>query len=152
MGFREGAWATVWEVTDEKSNYAKVRMSTSRKDKKTDEYVTDFSGFVSLVGDAFKRLDEIVAEIEENERCRIRLGACDVTNRYDKEKEREYVNFALFGFKLPGEDEDESDGEKKTGSKKSTKKQPPKSGGKKKSAPPPLKDEDAEEEDEELPF
>lgn len=97
-----------------------------------------------------KRLDEIVAEIEENERCRIRLGACDVTNRYDKEKEREYVNFALFGFKLPGEDEDESDGEKKTGSKKSTKKQPPKSGGKKKSAPPPLKDEDAEEEDEEV--
>ena len=88
MGFREGAWATIWEITDERDNFAKVRMSTSRKDKKTDEYVTDFSGFVSLVGEAFKRLDEIAAEIENSERCRIRLGACDVTNRYDKERER----------------------------------------------------------------
>ena len=152
MGFREGAWATVWEITDERDNFAKVRISTSRKDKKTDEYVTDFSGFVSLIGDAFKRLGEIAAELENNERCRIRLGACDVTNRYDKEREREYTNFLLFGFKLPGEDEDESDGEKKTGGKKPAKKQSTKSAGKKKAAPPPLNDEDEEGDGENLPF
>ena len=154
MGFREGAWATIWEITDERDNFAKVRMSTSRKDKKTDEYVTDFSGFVSLVGEAFKRLDEIAAEIENSERCRIRLGACDVTNRYDKEREREYVNFTLFGFKFPDEDENESDGEKKTSSKKPAKKQAAKSTGKKKPAPPPIEDEDGDGDgdDENLPF
>ncbi len=154
MGFREGAWATVWEITDERDNFAKVRMSTSRKDKKTEEYVTDFSGFVSLVGEAFKRLDEIVAELENNERCRIRLGACDVTNRYDKEREREYTNFTLFGFKFPDEEDNESDGEKKTGGKKPAKKQAAKSTGKKKAAPPPLEDEDGDGEgdDETLPF
>ena len=40
MGFREGAFATVWEITNHGDSFSKVRVSTSRKDKKTDEYVT----------------------------------------------------------------------------------------------------------------
>ena len=56
MGFREGAFATVWEITNMSDNFSKIRVSTSRKDKKTDEYVTDFSGFVSLIGEAHKKV------------------------------------------------------------------------------------------------
>lgn len=108
---------------------------------------------MSLVGDAFRRLDEISAELEHNERCRIRLGACDVTNRYDKEKEREYINFTLFGFKFPDEEESDGDKDKKSeNSKKAAKKSSPKGAGKKKNAPPPLEDEDSEEDGENLPF
>lgn len=155
MGFREGAFATVWEITDERDNFAKVRISTSRKDKKTDEYVTDFSGFVSLVGNAFKNLDTIRDELENNERCRIKIGACDVSNRYDKDAGREYVNFTMFDFELSsGKQSDEGGGSKsdgKKGAKKSTK-STAKSTGKKKAAPPPLEDEDGEEGEEDLPF
>lgn len=49
MGFHEGAFATVWEITNQGDNFSKVRLSISRKDKKSDEYVTDFNGFVGLV-------------------------------------------------------------------------------------------------------
>lgn len=152
MGFREGAFATVWEITDERDNFAKIRISTSRKDKKTDEYVTDFSGFVSLVGDAFKNLDVIARELEENERCRIKIGACDVSNRYDKDKEREFVNFTMFSFEIPeGKQSDDSD--KSSGKKtaKKTSKSTAKGAGKKKAAPPPLEDDD-DDGDEDLPF
>lgn len=50
MGFHTGAYATVWEITETGSKFSKIRISTSRKDKESDEYVTDFNGFVSMVG------------------------------------------------------------------------------------------------------
>ena len=31
MGFREGAFATVWEITNQGDSFSKVRVSTSRK-------------------------------------------------------------------------------------------------------------------------
>lgn len=52
MGFHTGAYATVWEITETGSKFSKIRISTSRKDKESDEYVTDFNGFVSMVGDS----------------------------------------------------------------------------------------------------
>ena len=51
MGFRDGAYATVWEITDE-GKYASVRLSISRKDKQSGEYKTDFNSIVRFVGDA----------------------------------------------------------------------------------------------------
>ena len=48
MGFHEGAFATVWEITNQGDNFSKVRLSISRKDKKSDEYVTDFNGSLGL--------------------------------------------------------------------------------------------------------
>lgn len=101
MGFREGAFATVWEITNQGDSFSKVRVSTSRKDKKTDEYVTDFNGFVSLIGEANKKLGLIERSLDEDGRCRIRLGACDVSNRYDKDAGREFVNYTLFDFEMP---------------------------------------------------
>ena len=45
-------FATVWEVED-KETYALVKFSTSRKDKKTDEYLNTSWSFVRFVGNAY---------------------------------------------------------------------------------------------------
>ena len=44
---------TVWEVED-KGNYALVKLSTSRKDKRTGEYVNSNWSFVRFVGKAYE--------------------------------------------------------------------------------------------------
>lgn len=144
MGFREGAFATVWEITNQGDSFSKVRVSTSRKDKKTDEYVTDFNGFVSLIGEANKKLGLFERSLDEDGRCRIRLGACDVSNRYDKDAGREFVNYTLFDFEMPdgsGSDAAEAPKEKKT----------PKGGKKQKAKPSALTEEESDE-DGDLPF
>lgn len=109
MGFREGAFATVWEI-DRKDNFSKARISTSRKDKQKDEYVTDFSGFVTLVAEAHKKADKIQNELVNSTMCRIKLGSCDVSNKYDKETKREYVNFTLFDFDMADSQHQQSGG------------------------------------------
>ena len=92
MGFRTGSYATVWEVRTGKGNYADVRLSISKKNKLTDQYETDFNGFVRFIGDAYQKATNL------KERDRIKIGDCDVTNRYDKEKKTTYVNYAVFSF------------------------------------------------------
>lgn len=146
MGFREGAFATVWEVTDQGSSFSKVRLSTSRKDKKTDEYVTDFNGFVSLIGNANSKVDMINDAIGDDGRCRIKLGACDVSNKYDKDAGREYVNYALFDFEFPEERSAEHEEEPKP-AKKATAKTTKKPAKTKAS-----ETADGDEDDEDLPF
>lgn len=48
MGFRDNAYATVWDVQPMSEAMTKARISTSRKNQKTDEYEQDFSGFVTF--------------------------------------------------------------------------------------------------------
>jgi len=45
---------TVWDVVYEE-NFANIRMSTSRKDKRNDTWVSSNFSFVKFVGDAFKK-------------------------------------------------------------------------------------------------
>lgn len=92
MGFRTGAYATIWEVKQGKGNYSDVRLSISKKNKQTNEYETDFSGFVRFVGTAHQSAGKL------KEKDRIKLGDCEVTNSYDKEKKVTYTNFAVFSF------------------------------------------------------
>lgn len=93
MGFRTNAFATVWSVEPGKSpNATKVRISTSRKNKQTEEWEQDFSGFVNFVGDAGRA----AAKLKEKDRIKI-LG-CDVTSRYDADAKREYVYYTVFEF------------------------------------------------------
>ena len=100
MGFHEGAFATGWGITNQGDNFSKVRLSIRRKDKKSDEYVTDFNGFVGLVGEANKKLGLIDSALSSGDRCRIKIGACDVSNKYNKDEEREYTNFTMFDFEM----------------------------------------------------
>lgn len=95
MGFRNGAFCTIWEVKEGKGNYSDVRISISKKNKQTNEYETDFNGFVRFIGDASKKVKSY------KEKDRVKLGDCEVTNHYDKEKKITYTNFAVFSFEDP---------------------------------------------------
>lgn len=94
MGFRTGNFATIWEVKKGNGNYSDVRLSTSKKNKQTEQYETDFSGFVRFVGEAHKAAQSL------KEKDRIKLGDCEVTNSYNKEKNVTYTNYAVFGFEM----------------------------------------------------
>lgn len=85
-----GGYATVWSVQD-KGKYSNVQLSTSRKNE-DGTYTTDFSGFVSFVGKAHTMAQGIT------DMRRIQIKNADVTKRYVKEKEKEYINFVVFDF------------------------------------------------------
>ena len=97
MGFRSGAYAKVWEVSPVGDHATKLRLSISRKDRKTGEYVQDFSGFVMAIGTAASAK---AAKLHEG--ARIKLGDVDVTTKYDKVKKITYTNFSLFSFEEDG--------------------------------------------------
>ena len=107
MGFRSGGYATVWEVTPRSDTMTSVRLSTSRKDKTTGEYETDFSGFVAFVGTAAAKK---AAKLKEKDR--IKLGDVDVTTKYDKVKKITYTNYTAFSF----EDANPPDNQRNAGS------------------------------------
>jgi len=95
MGFRTGSYCTVWEVEPKSNTMTKARVSISRKNKNTGEYDTDFTGFIDFVGTAAAS-----KALDLKEKTRIKLGDVDVTNRYDKETRREFVNYKVFSFDL----------------------------------------------------
>lgn len=97
MSFRQNAWAKIWEITpNEKST--KVRLSTSKKNKQTGDYEQDFSGFATLAGTAHRD----AAKLKVGDR--IKIGECEVTNRYDKSKNITYTNYSIYTFEF-GEDQ-----------------------------------------------
>lgn len=95
MGFRTGAYAKVWDVRKTQPWCVDLRISTARKNKKTDSYEDDFSGFVRAVG-----ADNVKAAAALQQGDRIRLGDVDVTSKYDAEKKKSYTNFTLFSFEI----------------------------------------------------
>lgn len=92
MGFRTGAYATVWE-TRERNGRAEARLSITRK-QQDGTYVQDWSDWVSLFSSAKDLLGAPA-------RARIKLGDVDVSNRYDKEKKVTYTNYKLFSYEDP---------------------------------------------------
>lgn len=92
MGFGKGNFGTVWK-TENKGKYTVAEMSTSKKNKETDKYETDWSNkFVRLVGTAHDQAKNF------GERENVKIGSCEVTNKYDKEKNVTYTNYVIFGF------------------------------------------------------
>lgn len=98
MGFRKDTFATVWSTEIISDTMTKARISTSRKNRQTGTYETDFSGFVSFIGTAVAKK---AASLREKDR--IKLGDVDVTNKYDKEKNVTYTNFRIFSFEKADE-------------------------------------------------
>ena len=95
MGFRNGAFATVWESESISDANTKARISVSRKNKETGEYETEFSGFVNFFGTAAASK---AARLKEKDR--IKLGEVDVTTKYVKEKNVTYTNYKVFSFEM----------------------------------------------------
>lgn len=95
MGFRNGAYATVWEVEPKSDKLTKVRISISRKNKTTGEYIQDFNGYVSFLGTL-----SAGQALKLRERDRIKLGDVDTCSNYVKEKNTTYYNFNVYSFEL----------------------------------------------------
>lgn len=91
MGFRKGAYAKIWSIED-KGNFTKVNLSVSKKNKTTGEYVTDFSGFVNLVGTAYQESKKL------KEGDSVKIGDCEVTTSYNKDTKTNYTNYAIFSL------------------------------------------------------
>lgn len=92
MGFRNGAYATVWDVKPGASKSQRCRISISRKDKSTDQLVQDFSGYCDFWGNAAAMAQRL------KPKDRIKLVSVDVTNKYDKDAGKEYINYKVFEF------------------------------------------------------
>ena len=93
MGFRTGSYAKIWSIED-MGKFHKVNLSTSRKDKQTGEYITDFSSTVSFLSKAHTD----AAKLKEGDR--IKIGDCEATTVYNKEKEKKYYNYTVYSFEL----------------------------------------------------
>lgn len=116
MGFRKDAWASVWSVEEGRGNTMKVRISTSRKKKDSDEYEQDFSGFCTFIGTAKVKAEKL------KPKDRIKLGDVDVTTWYNKEKGVEYVTYKVFNFETSNGSDSSDAPSKSTKSTKSAKK------------------------------
>lgn len=95
MGFRTGAHAKVWDVKPKSDHITDLRISTSFKNKKTDQWEEDFSGFVTVFGTAAA---SSAAKLKKGDK--IKLGDCDVTTKYVPEKKTTYTNYKLFSFDI----------------------------------------------------
>lgn len=99
MGFREGSYAKIWNLED-KGNYHVAEMSVSKKNKETEQYETEWANkFVRLVGKAHNQAKSL--DISKS----VKIGACDVTNKYVKEKNETYTNYVVFEFESGNSDD-----------------------------------------------
>lgn len=95
MGFRTDGYAKIWAV-ENKGNYSVVELSSSKKNKTTNEYETDFSSkFVRFIGTAHSQVQGLTKGTS------IKFGNVEVTNSYNKETKVSYTNFLVFSFDIP---------------------------------------------------
>jgi hypothetical protein len=95
MAFGSGQFMKIWEVAD-KGSYTEVSMSSSKKNKQTGEYETDFSSkYVRFVGKAYQQ-----RPMKDQ---RIKITECAVTNVYQKNGEKQFLknpSYVVFSYEL----------------------------------------------------
>ncbi len=89
--FQNDTYAKIWSVED-KGNYTDCQISTSKKNKQTGAYETDFADRVRFIGKAHN--------LKPQKGQRIKLLNTAVSNHYDKEKKKTYYTFVLFDYAL----------------------------------------------------
>lgn len=93
MGLKKDCYATIWEKKAFPSGKCmNVRITVSKKNKETDQYEDEFSGWCRFVGKANEKVQNLP------DRSRIKVGDIDVTNRYDKETKTMYYNVTVWDF------------------------------------------------------
>lgn len=95
MGFKKGAYATIWEVKPVSDKLVRARISISRKNRETGKYESEFEDFVAFSGSVASK-----KAMSLREKDRIQIGDCDIRNKYDPEKKIKYYNFLIFSFEL----------------------------------------------------
>lgn len=90
MGFRNGAYATVWEVRPTKSPKVNIaRVSISKKNQ-NGEYDDVFSHWIKFAGKAKEVSDTITGMT------RVKIDGCDVEAKWNAEKEVCDYSFVVF--------------------------------------------------------
>lgn len=93
--FGNGAYLTIWEVK-ENDNYSIVSVSSSKKNRQTNEYETDFSSnYVRFVGDAH------LCRPQKGQK--IKVVDCGVQNCYVKNGKKESLKnptYCVFKYEL----------------------------------------------------
>ena len=92
MGFKTGATARVWDVRSKSPKVTDLRVTTSAKNKQTDQWEDDFTGYVACIGACASK----AAQLKKGDR--IKVGDFDITYKYDKDKEKGYTNIRVFSF------------------------------------------------------
>ena len=102
MGFRNGAYASIFSVKKGQGNYHDVNLAISKKNRDGDGYVTDFRGFVRFIGDASTQIAKFEGKDSKNNGnrpiTRVKLGSVDVSNSYNPSTNKSYTNFVVFSF------------------------------------------------------
>lgn len=100
MGFRSGAYASVFSVKKGNGNFYDVNITTSRKDKASGDYVRDFGAFVRFVGEAANVVARFDGKSSKDNGhrplARLKLGDVDTTNTYNADKKLTYTNHVVF--------------------------------------------------------
>ena len=95
------SWVKVWKI-ESHEKYTKIQCSTQRK--VNGKYETDFSGFVTLVGDAHAKA------VELSEKDSIKILSFGVNS--SKSNGKYYTNVVVFDFEIKDakvEEEEEED-------------------------------------------
>lgn len=91
--FSEGSYAKVWKIKSH-DHYTDIQCSTQQM--KEGNYITDFSGFARLVGDAHEKA------VDLSEKDTIKIGRFGVSNSYVNGKN--YTNIVMFDFEIKGQE------------------------------------------------
>ena len=95
MAFSNGSYGKIWSFED-KGKYGTVNLSTSKKNKDTDQYETDFQHkFVTVAGEAYNFLK---SNGVTKDGLRVKIVSCAVTNKYDPDKKVTYWNPVVFAL------------------------------------------------------
>ena len=87
-----GGFARIWKAED-KGRYSVVQLSTSKKNKETDEYETDYSdNFARFISTAHEKLASMTLPAT------IQITSGEVTRRYDGIKKKEYIGTLVYAF------------------------------------------------------
>ena len=93
MGFRNGAYARVWEVQAKTPNVTAVRISISKKPRGSDTYVQVFAEYCAVLGATPAK-----AALALKKGDRIKLLETDVEETYIKETQKKYINWNIYAF------------------------------------------------------
>ena len=107
MGFRNGAWMSVFEVKPTSSEYITQIRGTTSVRHQDGGYETDFSGFCSCVGeDVAKKIRSLSPMPTKEHPARIRLLRTEVKSPSVKvgDEWKQYTNFNIYDFDF-GENE-----------------------------------------------
>lgn len=93
MGFRAGSYARIWSSEPVSDGVTKINLSISKKNKTTEKYETEFSGFVKFIGTVNAKY---AAKLKDGDR--IKLGDVDVKTFKGKTNGKYYTEFICFNF------------------------------------------------------